>query len=90
MTNTKVNKCKAIACTHSGSYTERNHIVNNRVVRKHNQKWHFCNVCDKVVHLDYIAYHEMKCESFRELQKNCIAKDHYALGFHSEGVACNM
>jgi hypothetical protein len=31
----------------------------------------------------------MKCESFRDLAQNCIAKGHYTSGLHSEGVACN-
>jgi hypothetical protein len=89
MTNTKVNKCKDISCTHSAKFVDRYEIVDNKVVRKHNQKWHFCQQCDKVVHKDYIAYHEMKCVSFHELQKNCIAKNHIESGLHSEGVACN-
>jgi hypothetical protein len=31
----------------------------------------------------------MKCESFRDLAQNCIAKGHYESGLHSTGVACN-
>lgn len=90
MTNTN-NKCKAISCTHSASFAQRYEInANGGVSLIHGQKWHFCTTCDKVVHKDFIHYHEMKCKSFRELQKNCLEKDHYGLGFHSEGVACNM
>ncbi len=89
MTNTK-NKCKAINCTHSAKFIERYEIVDNKVILKHGQKWHFCTICDKVVHKDWIAYHEMRCNIHHELQKNCIAKNHYALGVHSEGVACNL
>ena len=89
MTN-KINKCKEISCTHSAKFVDRYAIAENGSVYKiHNQKWHFCNTCDKVVHKDWIARHEMKCESFHELAKNCIAKGHYTSGLHSEGVACN-
>lgn len=88
MTNTK-NKCKAISCTHSLDFYNRYEIVENKVVLKHGQKWHFCQTCDKVVHKDYIHYHEMKCKSFHDLAKNCIAKGHYESGLHSKGVACN-
>lgn len=90
MTNTKKNKCKAIDCTHSAKFAERYEIVENKVVLKHNQKWHFCQTCNDVFHLDYIKYHEMRCKIFHDLQKNCIEKNHYALGVHSEGVACNL
>ena len=90
MTNTKENKCKDISCTHSAKFVDRYEIVDNKVVRKHNQKWHFCQQCDKVVHLDYIAYHEMKCVSFHKMQENCISKNHIESGLHSEGVACNL
>jgi hypothetical protein len=89
MTNTKVNKCKAISCTHSLDFYNRYEIVDNKVTLKHGQKWHFCNTCDKVVHKDYIHYHEMRCKSFHDLAKNCIEKGHYTSGLHSEGVACN-
>ncbi len=63
MTNTKENKCKDISCTHSAKYADRYVIVDNKVVRKHNQKWHFCLNCDKVVHIDWINRHEIKCIS---------------------------
>lgn len=63
MTNTKENKCKDISCTHSAKYADRYEIVDNKVVRKHNQKWHFCLNCDKVVHRDWINRHEIKCIS---------------------------
>jgi hypothetical protein len=91
MTNTKVNKCKDISCTHSATFAERWVInANGSVTLKHGQKWHFCTTCDKVVHKDYIRHHEVKCASFYKMQENCIAKNHYGLGLHSEGIACNM
>jgi hypothetical protein len=91
MTNTKVNKCKEISCTHSRKFHERYQDNGDGTIsRIHNQKWHFCFICDKVVHIDWINRHEMKCESFREMQKNCIEKNHYELGVHGEGVACNL
>ena len=89
MTNTK-NKCKEISCTHAESFLNRYEIVNNKVVLKHKQKWHFCSICNKVVHKDWINLHEMRCKSFHDLQKNCIEKNHYELGVHSLGVACNL
>jgi hypothetical protein len=89
MTNTK-NKCKEISCTHGAKFIDRYEIVENKVILKHGQKWHFCTTCDKVVHKDFIAYHEMRCKNFHELQKNCIEKNHYELGVHSLGVACNL
>ena len=85
-----MNKCLTMKCTHGAKFIDRYEIVENKVVLKHGQKWHFCSTCDKVVHKDYISYHEMKCQSFHELAKNCIAKGHYLSGLHSEGVACNM
>jgi hypothetical protein len=91
MTNTKVNKCKEISCTHSAKFVDRYAIAENGSVYKiHNQKWHFCNTCDKVVHIDWIFRHEVKCVSFHKMQENCIAKNHYELGVHGEGVACNL
>ena len=89
MTNTN-NKCKQMNCTHSESFFNRYEIVNDKVVLKHGQKWHFCSTCDKVVHLNWIHWHEMKCKSFHETAKNCIAKGHYVNKVHSEGIACNM
>lgn len=90
MTNT-INKCKDMACTHSGSIAERWTInPNGSVQLTHGQKWHFCNTCDKVVHKDYIRYHEMRCAFFHETAKNCIAKGHYENGTHGRGVACNL
>lgn len=86
MTNTKVNKCRVNDCSHSKKFIERYEIVDNKVIRKDNYKWHFCLTCDKVVHKDWINYHEMRCSSFHELRKNCIAKNHT----HSEHVACNL
>jgi hypothetical protein len=90
MTTLQKNKCKEINCTHSAKFVERYEIVENKVVLKHGQKWHFCQICDRVVHKNWINYHEMKCKSFQELSKNCIAKNHYELGVHSRGVACNL
>jgi hypothetical protein len=90
MTNTKKNKCKDISCTHSAKFIDRYDIVDNKVVLIHSQKWHFCLQCDKVVHIDYINYHETKCVSFHKLAENCIAKGHYESGKHGLGVACNM
>lgn len=85
-----MNKCLTNNCTHSAKFIDRYDIVDNKVIRKDNHKWHFCNTCDKVMHKDYISYHEMKCKSFHDLAKNCIAKGHYVNKIHSEGVACNM
>lgn len=86
-----MNKCLAMNCTHSASFADRYQINDNGSVSLiHGQKWHFCSTCDKVVHLQWIHWHEMKCKSFHELAKNCIAKGHYLDGTHSEGVACNM
>ena len=90
MTNTKVNKCKANDCSHSKKFIDRYDVIDNKVIRKDNHKWHFCQTCDKVVHKDYINYHEMRCKIFHDLQKNCIEKNHYELGVHSTGVACNL
>lgn len=91
MTNTKVNKCKDISCTHSAKFVERYQInANGSVSLIHNQKWHFCTTCDKVVHLQWIHWHESRCGSFHRMQENCIAKNHYELGVHGEGVACNL
>lgn len=90
MTNTKVNKCKANDCSHSKKFIERYDVIDNKVIRKDNHKWHFCTTCDKVVHKDYINYHEMHCKIFHDLAKNCIAKGHYEQGVHSTGVACNL
>lgn len=89
MTNTK-NKCRVNDCSHSKKFIDRYEIVDNQVIRKDNHKWHFCLTCDKVVHKDYINYHEMRCKIFHDLQKNCIEKNHYELGVHSAGVACNL
>ena len=85
-----MNKCISMNCTHSASFFDRYEIVEGKVTLKHGQKWHFCNTCNKVVHLSYIHYHEMKCKSFHDLAQNCIAKGHYVNQIHSEGVACNM
>lgn len=89
MTNIK-NKCKDISCTHSAKFAERYEIVAEKVVLKHNQKWHFCRQCDKVVHINWIYRHELKCVSFHKMQENCIAKGHLESGKHGSGVACNM
>jgi nitrite reductase/ring-hydroxylating ferredoxin subunit len=90
MTNTKVNKCKANDCSHSKKFIDRYDVIDNKVIRKDNHKWHFCQTCDKVVHKDYINYHEMRCKIFHDLQKNWIEKNHYEQGVHSTGVACNL
>jgi len=90
MTNTKVNKCKANDCSHSKKFIERYDVIDNKVIRKDNYKWHFCQQCDKVVHKDWIFRHEVKCVSFHKMQQNCITKNHYELGVHGEGVACNL
>lgn len=90
MTNTKVNKCKENSCTHNSPIHERYDIVDGQLIRKDNHKWHFCTTCDKVVHKDYINYHEMRCKLFHDTAKNCIAKGHYLDGTHSEHVACNL
>ena len=85
-----MNKCLTNKCTHSAKFVDRYEIVEGQVIRKDNHKWHFCTTCDKVVHKDYISYHEMRCRIFHDTAKNCIAKGHYLDGTHSEGVACNM
>jgi len=68
MTNTKVNKCKANDCSHSKKFIDRYDVIDNKVIRKDNHKWHFCQTCDKVVHKDFINYHEMRCKIFHDLQ----------------------
>jgi len=76
MTNTKVNKCKANDCSHSKKFIDRYDVIDNKVIRKDNHKWHFCQTCDKVMsdYLDYLdeIYEELVEEFGHEIESNCI------------------
>jgi len=81
MTNTKKIKCDK-NCNHT-----LNQVGFSKV---NNCKWHTCSACGKFQTRNWILRHESHCRTFAELKENCIEKNHYTLGVHSLGVACNL